>query len=82
MDVFPTSEIQYLAKWNLQKNSYILSVSRLIRHKGVHYLIEAFKNLEDKHLTRGKKLVIVGDGFHTDDYVKEIKDLAEKVMAK
>jgi len=76
MDVSPTSEIQYLAKWNLQKNSYILSVSRLIRHKGVHHLISAFKNLEDKHLTRGKKLVIVGDGFHTDDYIKEIKDLA------
>ncbi|MDO9231787.1 MAG: glycosyltransferase family 4 protein [bacterium] len=76
MDVFPTSESQYLAKWNLQKNSYVLSVSRLIRHKGVHYLIEAFKNLEDQHLTRGKKLVIIGDGFHTDDYVKEIKDLS------
>ncbi len=76
MNVFPTEESQYLTKWNLQKNSYILSVGRLIRHKGVHYLISAFKNLEDKHLTRGKKLVIVGDGFHTDDYVKEIKDLA------
>ena len=66
----------YLAKWNLQKGSYIVSIGRLIRHKGVHYLIEAFKNLEDKHLTRGKKLVIVGDGFHTDDYVKELKDMA------
>lgn len=76
MNVFPTLENQYLAKWNLQKGSYILSVGRLIRHKGVHYLISAFKNLEDKHLTRGKKLVIVGDGFHTDDYVKEVKDLA------
>jgi glycosyltransferase involved in cell wall biosynthesis len=42
----------------------------------VHYLIEAFKNLEDKHLSRGKKLVIIGDGFHTDDYVKELKDMA------
>lgn len=76
MNVFPTQENQYLSKWNLQKGSYILSVSRLIRHKGIHYLIEAFKSLEDKHLTRGKKLVIVGDGFHTNDYVKEIKDLS------
>ncbi len=76
MNVFPTLENQYLAKWNLQKGGYILSVGRLIRHKGIHYLIEAFKNLEDKHLTREKKLVIVGDGFHTDDYVKEVKDLA------
>jgi glycosyltransferase involved in cell wall biosynthesis len=76
MNVFPTLENQYLGKWNLQKGSYVLSVGRLIKHKGIHYLISAFKNLEDKHLTRGKKLVIVGDGFHTDDYVKEIKDLA------
>lgn len=76
MNVFPTSGSQYLLKWNLQKGDYILSVGRLIKHKGVAYLIEAFKNLEDKHLTRGKKLVIVGDGFYTDDYVKELKDLA------
>jgi len=76
MNVFPTEENQYLAKWNLQKGSYILSVGRLIKHKGIHYLISAFKNLEDMHLTREKKLVIVGDGFHTDEYVKELKDLA------
>lgn len=64
----------YLKKWNLQRGSYIVYIGRLIRHKGVHYLINAFKSLEDQHLTRGKKLVIVGDGFHTDDYVKELKD--------
>lgn len=69
-------EFEYLKKWNLQKNSYIVYIGRLIRHKGVHYLIEAFKNAEDKHLTRGKKLVIVGDGFYTDDYVRELKDMA------
>lgn len=76
MDVAPVEGYEYLKKWNLQKGSYILNVGRLIRHKGVHYLIQAFKNLEDKHLTREKKLVIVGDGFHTDDYVKELRDLA------
>ena len=76
MNVFPTSGSQYLLKWNLQKSGYVLSVGRLIKHKGVAYLIEAFKNLEDKHLTRDKKLVIVGDGFYTDNYVKELKDLA------
>jgi len=65
----------YLKKWNLQKGNYIVYIGRLIQHKGVHYLIKAFKNLEDKHLTRGKKLVIVGDGFYTEDYVKELKDL-------
>lgn len=72
----PLKSCDYLSEWNLRKGEYILSVSRLIRHKGIHYLIDAFKNLEDKHLTRGKKLVIVGDGFHTQNYVNEIKDIA------
>ncbi len=66
-----------LEKWNLKENEYIVSVSRLIRHKGIHYLIEAFKNLEDRNLTGGKKLVIVGDGFYTSDYVLELKKIAE-----
>jgi glycosyltransferase involved in cell wall biosynthesis len=76
MDVAPTSSSEYLKKWNLQRGGYVAYIGRLIRHKGVHYLIEAFKRLEDKHLTRGKKLVIVGEGFHTDEYVKELKDAA------
>ncbi len=76
VDVSISDNKNYLKKWNLQKNSYILFVGRLIRHKGAHYLIKAFKVLEDKHLTREKKLVIVGDGFYTDDYIRELKDLA------
>ncbi len=76
MDVSPTLKSDYLKKWNLRENNYIVYIGRLIRHKGVHYLIKAFKELEDKHLTRGKKLVIVGDGFYTDDYVEELHDLA------
>ena len=76
VEVFPSQKTEYLEKWNLQKGGYIFYVGRFIRHKGVHFMIEAFKNLEDKHLTRGKKLVIVGDGFYTDDYVKELKDTA------
>lgn len=71
-----TAESDLLAEWGIEKNGYILSQSRLIKHKGIHYLIEAFKNLEDKNLTQGKKLVIVGDGFYTDDYVNYLKVLA------
>jgi glycosyltransferase involved in cell wall biosynthesis len=77
MSVFPVEKYNKLEKWNLQKKGYILYVGRLIRHKGVHFLIKAFIRLEDKHLTRGKKLVIVGDGFYTDDYVKELKEMAQ-----
>lgn len=72
-----TQEVGEIGKWKLQKDGYILLVSRLIKHKGVHYLIEAFKKLADKNLTGGKKLVIVGEGFYTDDYVKYLKKSAE-----
>ena len=57
--------------WDLERDSYILSVSRLVRHKGIHTLIKAYQGLETD-----KKLVIVGDSAYTDDYVKELKELA------
>jgi len=62
------NNIKYL---QVKKNGYILYVGRLVRHKGVHYLIEAFKRLKTD-----KKLVIVGGSAHTDDYVKYLKNIA------
>lgn len=56
-----------LKNFNLDKNSYIISVSRLIKLKGIQYLIKAFKKIKTK-----KKLVIVGDG----EYQLELKSLA------
>ena len=58
-------------KWNLYGNDYILSVSRLIECKGLHYLIEAYKSLKTD-----KKLVFVGAANYTDKYIKYLKDLA------
>ena len=75
--ILRTSETKEIAKWGLEKNNYILSVSRLIKHKGIHYLISAFRDLEDRGLANGKKLVIVGDGFYTDNYVDYLKKLAQ-----
>lgn len=57
--------------YGLQKGSYILMVSRLVRHKGVHHLIRAYQTLQTD-----KKLVIVGDSAFTDHYVQEMKQLA------
>jgi len=71
-----TQNINEIAQWGLKKNEFILSVSRLIKHKGIHYLISAFKDLEDRGLTAGKKLVIVGDGFYSAEYVTFLKTLA------
>lgn len=69
-----TNEIN---KWNLRPQEYILSVGRLIKHKNIHQLMEAFITLKNKRGISNKyKLVIVGDGFHTDDYVEKLKKIA------
>ncbi len=60
-------------RWGLVGNDYIVAVSRLVRHKGIHYLIKAYSALKNT----GKKLVIVGDANFTEDYVQYLKDLAE-----
>lgn len=57
--------------WGLEKGNYLVSISRLVRHKGIHYLIEAYQKL-----VTDKKLVIVGEGAFTDEYVEELKTLA------
>ena len=65
------SDSDLLSTWNLQKGEYFVSISRLVRHKGIHYLIEAYQKLNTE-----KKLVIVGGGAFTDEYVAELKKLA------
>ena len=69
---------QNLAEWKLEPEKYLLMVSRLVRHKGAHYLIEAWKKarLEAPELIKDLKLVIVGGSAFTDDYVKSLKELA------
>lgn len=77
-DVTYSEQIDAISKWNLKDKKYILSQGRLIKHKGVHYLIEAFKQLEDtSKIPNSFKLVIVGDGFHSDDYVKYLHTISE-----
>ncbi|MBI5077431.1 glycosyltransferase family 4 protein [Candidatus Falkowbacteria bacterium] len=69
LPAMPAKEIK--KKFSLTKDSYLLFVSRLVKHKGAHYLIEAFNQIKTD-----KKLVIVGDSAFTDAYVKKIKGLA------
>ncbi len=58
-------------KYQLQKDDYILFLGRLVPEKGVHYLIEAFKNIKTD-----KKLVIAGGSSDTDSYFQKLKDKA------
>ena len=59
-------------KFGLSKGNYILFLSRLVKHKGAHYLIDAYNQLHTD-----KKLVIAGGSAFTDDYVKAIKNQAK-----
>ena len=54
-----------LKRFQLKEREYFVTVTRLIKHKGVHYLIDAFNKLDTD-----KKLVIVGDVSYTDNYKK------------
>jgi glycosyltransferase involved in cell wall biosynthesis len=63
-----------LSKYQLKKEKYILFVGRLIPEKGIHYLTEAFGEIETP-----LKLVIVGDDpFDKRNYVKSLKSRAAK----
>lgn len=65
-------EIDEISKrWNLEKDSYILFLARIVPEKGAHYLIEAYKQLKTD-----KKLVIAGGSSHSSEYYKELKKLA------
>ena len=65
-------------KYGLDKDGYILFLGRLVPEKGVHYLIEAYKELNTD-----KKLVIAGGASHTKEYENELIALAsgnEKIV--
>lgn len=70
-ETLDTSSSEVLSHFGLMKGEYLIAVSRLIAHKGIHYLIEAFRQLKNENLESVKnlKLVIVGSGVHTEDYV-------------
>ena len=58
-------------KYGLDKDGYILFLGRLVPEKGIHYLIEAFRQIKTD-----KKLVIAGSASDTDDYAGRLMALA------
>lgn len=67
-----------LTRYGLRSKRYLLAVHRLVPHKGTHYLIKAFKELEDTNrLPNNFKLVIVGTHANTEEYESFLKHLAE-----
>ena len=59
-------------KWGIEADKYILFLARLVPEKGLHYLIEAYKQLDTD-----LKLVIAGGGSHAAEYVEHIHRMAD-----
>lgn len=59
-------------KWNLEKDSYLLYLGRLVPEKRPELLIEAFKALDTS-----KRLVIAGGSSDTSAYEKELRAAAQ-----
>lgn len=68
---YPATSVDVLKRLGLTKHGYILAVARLIPHKGMHELIQAYQKI-----VTGKKLVIVGEGTYTERYVQKLYTLA------
>ena len=58
-------------KYGLAGGDYILFLARIVPEKGLHYLLEAFRDIDT-----GKKLVVAGGTSHSDEYVTQIKEQA------
>lgn len=67
-------------EFGLEPGKYLLNVSRLIPHKGQHYLIEAYQELQRRNKERfaDMKLVFVGAPSYTHEYEVQLKELADK----
>lgn len=59
-------------KFSLNKDEYVLFLGRIVPEKGLHYLIDAFREVDTF-----KKLVIAGGSSHTDDYMNKIMEKAK-----
>ena len=58
-------------KYGLEKDGYILFVARIVPEKGLHYLIDAYKNIKTE-----KRLVIAGGNSHSQSYMEEVEAMA------
>lgn len=62
-------------RWNLEKDSYVLYLGRIVPEKGIAYLIEAWKKIDTD-----KKLVIAGGASDTDLYMKKMQKISPEVI--
>ena len=69
----PDTGIEYISKFALEPDRYILFVGRLEPENNAHILIKAFKELSNR---KNFTLVIVGDAPYAETYKASLKSLA------
>lgn len=62
---------EIVKRWGLEKDGYVLFLGRLVPEKGIHYLLEAWKNVSTT-----KKLVIAGGSSDTTEYMTKLREMA------
>ena len=72
------SSEETIDNFELEKDNYILTVSRLVEQKGIHFLVEAYNSICRKNLLEKiPPLVVVGGAVYTDSYFKKLKKAAD-----
>jgi glycosyltransferase involved in cell wall biosynthesis len=69
VDVYPRVPPQQILELGLRGDDYVLFASRLVREKGLHYLLDAYEQIPNPR----KKLVIAGDSNYGDQYAATLK---------
>ncbi|MBD3293716.1 MAG: glycosyltransferase [Armatimonadia bacterium] len=67
MDLPELAQADSIRELDLEPNGYVLTTSRLIPEKGLHYLVEAFEQIDTD-----SKLVIAGSSPYEDAYTREL----------
>jgi len=62
---------EFLKKYQLDANQYLLFVGRLVPENNIHHLVQAFRDLDTN-----MKCVIVGDASYADEYKTSLQHLA------
>lgn len=68
-----TDQVDYLEQKSITPQNYILALARFVPEKGLHDLINAFKEIEGDY-----QLVIAGDADHETEYSRNLKTIAAR----
>lgn len=61
-------------KFGLTRGKYIVAVTRLVKHKGVHNIVDAYRKMPES-IKKEYKLAIVGGSLFNDNYEGELKEM-------